>query len=278
MSLFEPIPVEPEPEPVDLVARLIRLEKVAAMRAKVGTDMDWGSIMPSGSPYPFIFDPTTGWLMWGSQGGVHDSIVNDLARSGQRVPNAANFGRWYPENDDVYVDDPSFRELPWREQQKHMETIRRNAPGGSQEPASGDAWNEFGLGDQDDWKVAATNWYEDPDQADFQHGLCDTYALAMLEMYPRLKWGTLYKDGVPRHWFAHDDQYAYDSLGRHPLPYTGYGENEGYFDPELNGDPSWELGDGKGNLYYPHGQNGGPEDYERAKALIPKQHPWLSPR
>jgi len=30
-------------------------------------------------------------------------------------------------------------------------------------------------------------------------------------------------DAVDYHVFAHDDEYAYDSLGRHPLPYTGVG-------------------------------------------------------
>lgn len=126
-------------------------------------------------------------------------------------------------------------------------------------------------------------WYEDPDIAPWQHGLCDTYALALIELYPHLRWGTLYESGadedgefrLPQHWFAHDDEHAYDSLGRHPLPYTGYGENAGYYEQELDGDPSVELGDGKGDLY-PHGQNGGLDDYERAKALIPKQHPWLA--
>ena len=40
---------------------------------------------------------------------------------------------------------------------------------------------------------------------------------------------------TPEHHFAHDDAYAYDSAGRHPLPYHGvHGEADYY---ELDGDP-----------------------------------------
>lgn len=118
-------------------------------------------------------------------------------------------------------------------------------------------------------------WHEDPDRADWQHGMCDTYALALLELHPQLRMGSLHDPvtEVDQHYFAHDDQYAYDSIGRHPLPYKGV---EGRMEQRLDERPSHYFGDGEGNLYYPHGENGGPEDYERAKTLIAQQHPWLA--
>ncbi len=122
------------------------------------------------------------------------------------------------------------------------------------------------------WTRKTAEWYEDPDQADWQHGLCDTYAKAMLDMYPHLKLGILYnEDDIEQHYFAHDGKYAYDSIGKHKLPYTGYGENKGTFVQSLEEKPEWY---GIGGAY-PYGENGSPEDYERAKALIPQQHPWL---
>lgn len=116
-------------------------------------------------------------------------------------------------------------------------------------------------------------WWDDPDIADWQHGLCDTYAKAMQELHPHLRLGTLRTDGLVDHWFMHDDEYAYDSLGRHRLPYTGFGpENEFFFEQSLDEDPH-DYG-----WHWPNfeGENAGPGDYERAKALIPSQHPWLT--
>lgn len=113
---------------------------------RTANDMDWGSIMPSGSPYPFIFHPMTGWLTWGNQGGVHDTIVNDLARAGQKVPAGSYYGRWYPEQDDVNMYDREWYNLPWREQEKHTETILRNAPGRPQDASGGPAKDEWHRG------------------------------------------------------------------------------------------------------------------------------------
>ena len=48
--------------------------------------------------------------------------------------------------------------------------------------------------------------------------MCDTYALAMLDTHPNLRLGVA--DGG-MHFFVHDDEYAYDSIGKHPLPYNG---------------------------------------------------------
>lgn len=119
-------------------------------------------------------------------------------------------------------------------------------------------------------------WWEDPDVADWQHGLCDTYAKALLDAYPHLRLGLLLEpeSGREDHYFAHDDSYAYDSIGRHPLPYTGYGENAGTYVQALDVDPA-DYGIGS---YYPYGENGDVHDYARATALIPAQHPWLEGR
>lgn len=120
-------------------------------------------------------------------------------------------------------------------------------------------------------------WWEHPDIADWQHGLCDVYACALLHMHPQLRLGTLNVEegGYVRelHYFAHDDTYAYDSLGRHALPYTGYGENEGDFICGLDEDPADFWFRNSDGIYV--GENGGGEDFDRAVRLIHEQHPWL---
>lgn len=59
----------------------------------------------------------------------------------------------------------------------------------------------------------------------WQQGLCDTYAMALLSVNPSMRMGVLgesYDDGwMEQHFFAHDDTHAYDSAGRHTLPYHG---------------------------------------------------------
>lgn len=61
----------------------------------------------------------------------------------------------------------------------------------------------------------------------WQQGRCGTYAVALINTHPHLRFGTLGQsldaggDWVPVHHFAHDDTYAYDSAGKHPLPYHG---------------------------------------------------------
>ncbi len=42
---------------------------------------------------------------------------------------------------------------------------------------------------------------------------------------------------MPLHFYAHDDMYAYDSAGRHPLPYLGIAAYMDYC--ELDTDPAW---------------------------------------
>lgn len=113
-------------------------------------------------PYPFIYHPPSGWLAWGRQNGLHDEIVNSLYQQGIRVPAEAVFGRYYPtnENHNVIVYDPQFRQQPQRQVEKHLETIRRNAPERPQEATGGPSMDFWGkassfpedLEEEADWK------------------------------------------------------------------------------------------------------------------------------
>jgi hypothetical protein len=63
----------------------------------------------------------------------------------------------------------------------------------------------------------------------WQQGQCGTYALALLRMQPSLRLGVCGITGngggdasggwMAQHFYAHDDTHAYDSAGRHVLPY-----------------------------------------------------------
>lgn len=65
----------------------------------------------------------------------------------------------------------------------------------------------------------------------WQRGECAEYALALIKENPHLRFGVLGESDLgdgdasegwsERHCVAHDDDYAYDSAGRHPLPYRG---------------------------------------------------------
>jgi 8-oxo-dGTP pyrophosphatase MutT (NUDIX family) len=61
----------------------------------------------------------------------------------------------------------------------------------------------------------------------WQQGNCGTYAHALIKMKPDLKFGVagtkwIDEDGWSvEHIFAHDKTHAYDSAGKHPLPYYG---------------------------------------------------------
>ena len=63
----------------------------------------------------------------------------------------------------------------------------------------------------------------------WQGGGCLEYAHALMQKFPHLRGGSLYPDDGEfwdyQHHFAHDDEYAYDSAGRHPLPYRGVRNN-----------------------------------------------------
>lgn len=75
---------------------------------------------------------------------------------------------------------------------------------------------------------------------DWQQGQCGTYAVALITLNPALRFGGVdfSGEGWPGHFVAFDEHYAYDSAGRHPLPYCG-----------VHGDGAWL------------GYSGSPEDY-----------------
>lgn len=72
----------------------------------------------------------------------------------------------------------------------------------------------------------------------WQQGGCLEYAVALIRRYPGLRFGTLGESDGDGGWWvshhiAHDDEWAYDSAGRHRLPYNGI---DGVLDVvELNG-------------------------------------------
>ena len=81
-------------------------------------------------------------------------------------------------------------------------------------------------------------------------GKCGTYACAVMKGkpgtrlgvagYSELGGGDASEGWMPSHYFAHDDQNAYDSAGVHPLPYHGINNQFDYV--ELNHDPkNWSL-------------------------------------
>lgn len=87
----------------------------------------------------------------------------------------------------------------------------------------------------------------------WQIGGCREYAAALIWGWPRLRLGTFgdrvvdgeHVSDTESHYYAHDDQYAYDSAGRHPLPYLGVGEPADWsqldVDPDDVDDPRPEL-------------------------------------
>lgn len=79
-----------------------------------------------------------------------------------------------------------------------------------------------GLDSLDDLAAAG---YNTDEWSRWQGGGCLEYAHALLEKFPHLSAGALYRDDGEfsdfQHHFAHDDTHAYDSAGRHPLPYHG---------------------------------------------------------
>jgi hypothetical protein len=80
-------------------------------------------------------------------------------------------------------------------------------------------------------KTAISHW---------QHRDCGVYAKALTDADPGLRIGAVAgphsnpAEGHALHWFAHDDTHAYDSLGRHKLPYVNVWDSayHGYFPPE----------------------------------------------
>lgn len=71
------------------------------------------------------------------------------------------------------------------------------------------------------------------DFARWCQGNCMTYARTLISMRPGLRLGTLDQGA---HFFAHDDQYAYDATGRHALPHCGL---HGDMEPDLDIGLEW---------------------------------------
>lgn len=78
--------------------------------------------------------------------------------------------------------------------------------------------------------LAAAGYCTD-EWARWQQGGCDSYAAALIQARPHLRaamagytYASMGYEGtgwLPAHMFAHDGEYAYDSAGRHKLPYHG---------------------------------------------------------
>ena len=99
----------------------------------------------SNQPWPFLYEPKSGWLTWGNPGGFHDHIRDDLHRQGMREPNGTYEGRWYPHDDSVRIFNPAWGSVP--NIPKHHEMIRRNVPEEArvrpQEASGGDEWETW---------------------------------------------------------------------------------------------------------------------------------------
>lgn len=82
----------------------------------------------------------------------------------------------------------------------------------------------------------------------WQQGGCGTYARALMKERPGLRLGGVDfwpEPGydAPIHFVAHDDEYAYDSAGRHCLPYGGI-EGNGKWLADIGEPEHWaEYGD-----------------------------------
>lgn len=80
----------------------------------------------------------------------------------------------------------------------------------------------------------------------WQQGSCHAYALGLIAVNPKLRFGTIVRHEqrgddefeVDTHHFAHDDTHAYDSAGRHPLPYLGIDPEPGHR-MRLDDDPTY---------------------------------------
>lgn len=83
----------------------------------------------------------------------------------------------------------------------------------------GNGSGDVGLADLERAGYCVAEWSR------WQQGGCLDYARALLTLDPALRLGTLRaQDGESSpitHYFGHDATHAYDSAGRHPLPYLG---------------------------------------------------------
>jgi hypothetical protein len=110
-------------------------------------------------------------------------------------------------------------------------------------------------------KRAKKQLYRPQDQ-EYMLGQCAAYATALMDLDPNLRLGTHWRfskpgdedydteagqdyEGAdyedestwpeqqwPEHYFAHDEKYAYDAMGRHKLPYEGWDETSLWDDPD----------------------------------------------
>lgn len=117
-------------------------------------------------------------------------------------------------------------------------------------------WFSMKTAEEDSLEQLRGRGYNTDDWKKWHQGHCGTYACALMRMDPRLRFGTAgYTDKgggdasegwTPVHHFAHDDHYAYDAAGRHPLPYYGVHGGLDYAelddDPEDHGLPDAEAG------------------------------------
>lgn len=94
----------------------------------------------------------------------------------------------------------------------------------------------------------------------WQGGGCGTYATALIHAHPHLKLGVsgyTFKGGGDAsegwgtdHFFAHDKTHAYDSAGKHPLPYLGVHAEKRRDYVETGHDPEdWEDADDEGESH-----------------------------
>jgi hypothetical protein len=113
----------------------------------------------------------------------------------------------------------------------------------------------------------ASAGYNTDEWSSWQQGRCGTYACGLQRIRPDLRIGTLDQGS---HFFAHDDTHAYDSAGRHPLPYRGIAGDAEQVD--LDQQPDW--------WGVPHDEAGseGPEPHVHAAMQHAERHGILHGR
>lgn len=132
---------------------------------------------------------------------------------------------------------------------RHLATSQVfDTTGGSQRTARNSKARERSLDELAQAGYITDGWRE------WQQGGCIEYAHALKQRYPHLQVGVISTPGDVDDWqhiFVHDGTYAYDSAGRHPLPYTGvHSDLEQHLEHDLDwyDDPDPDLID----LAYQH--------------------------
>lgn len=151
---------------------------------------------------------------------AHPPDLENIETDGHRLSNGGGYG--YSEHGE--------REVPIRDTQSLDLKGISWAPMHSDEDTPGHG--EYTRHDLDEpgHHTAAMDSLDDVRKAGYctdewgrwQQGQCGTYAYALTRLKPGLRFGTAGTEDTPdSHFFAHDDHHAYDSAGRHPLPYRG---------------------------------------------------------